>query len=404
LKTKLLLCMLTLTLAALALSGCGGKPLLYDVQVAPEHITPNADGTTDITLIQYSLDRRADLSIYLTDAGGTRYYFRQDEPRAPRADYQVFFGGVIDDRMLPDGAYTWTVEAVADDGEQMAHSGTLTLSQADVTYPTISQFTVAPPAFTPNRDALGDRVRMNLYVEKDVASLQVYLMGDDGVRYPVEETPGLREQNEAGLHTYDYDAGVDLGAEPPPDGTYTVYAVAKDHVGQRDVATRTLTIEGGGVPRAEILRATVNWSSSSIVLSDTLCFTLTVDNYGPVPIRTSGPLPGTEYRSDENFNTLGYHEESGAWRVGVDFDTSLRNYPFRWAIGTPDQLVTVERDGQSFTYLPTGARGQVTGCVQLVYEPPRNPLYFWAGLIHEDVEISNVNNRVDPEYIQIQVP
>ncbi len=398
--TTLLLALLLL----LALSGCGRRPLLYDVIVAPDHITPNADGDTDIALIRYALGQSAELSIYLIGPDGTHHYFRDREPRAPREDYQVFFGGVIDDRMLPDGTYTWVLEAIAENGERMEERGELVLSQADTAFPEISQFTVFPPIFTPNRDGLDDRVTMNLYVEKDVEKLQVFLLGEDGVRYPVEEQPGLREPNSKGFHTYDYDAGVDLGAEPPPDGSYTVFAVAEDKVGQRHTVTSTLTIEGGGVPRAEVLQATVDWSSSSVLLNNTLCFTLTVDNYGPVPIRTSGPSPGLVYESDQNFNTLGYHEESGAWRVGIDFDTSLRNYPYRWAVGEPEQLVTIERDGQTFHYLPAGARGHVHGCVRILNEPPRNPLYFWTGLIHEDVEISQVNNRVDPEFVTIQVP
>lgn len=398
--TILLLFLISLS----TLAGCGRKPLLYGVKVTHDRITPNADGDSDITAVHYNLGRSAELSIYLIGPDGARHYFRDHEPRAPRADYQVYFGGVIDDRMLPDGDYTWVIEAVDADGEQAQERGSLTLSEADTVFPRISQFTVHPSVFTPNRDGLDDRVRMNLYVEKEVEKLQVYLRGADGVRYPVQEEPGLRKQNEAGLHTYDYDASVDLGAEPPPDGTYTVYAVAQDKVGQRHVVTRTLTIEGGGVPKAETVQATVDWSSSSVLLGDTLCFTLTVDNYGSVPIRTSGPPPGTLYESDQNFNTLGYHEESGAWRVGIDFDTSLRNYPYRWAVGEPDQLVTVERDGYTFYYLPAGARGRVYGCIHLLSEPPRNPLYFWAGLIHEDVEISLINNRIDPERIEIQVP
>jgi hypothetical protein len=391
----------------LVLGGCGRKPLLYDVKLSDDHITPNADGDADITLIQYSLGRSAELSIYFIAPDGTCHYFRDHEPRAPRQDYQVYWGGVINDRMLPDGTYTWVIEAAAADGERMEERGQLTLSEADTVFPEIITFTVSPPVFTPNRDGLGDRVTMNLYVDKDVEKLQVYLLGEDGVRYPVEEEPGLREQNERGLHTYDYDAGVDLGAEPPPDGVYTVYAVAEDKVGQRHEVTRTLTITGGGVPKAEILQATVDWSSSSVVLSDTLCFTLTVDNYGPVPIRTSGPAPGTLYDKDEidqNFNTLEYAEESGAWRVGINYDTSKRDYPFRWAVGEPEQLVTVERDGNTFYYLPAGARGRVYGCIRILNEPPRNPLYFWAGLIHEDVGISAVNQRVDPEWVKIQVP
>ncbi len=36
--------------------------------------------------------------------------------------------------------------------------------------------------------------------------------------------------------------------------------------------------------------------------------------------------------------------------------------------------------------------------------PVRNPLYYWMGLIHEDVEIAGVNNRVDPNYVQIWEP
>jgi len=34
----------------------------------------------------------------------------------------------------------------------------------------------------------------------------------------------------------------------------------------------------------------------------------------------------------------------------------------------------------------------------------RNPQYFWAGLIHEEVEIATINNRVDPHFIQIEQP
>jgi hypothetical protein len=404
-KLPLWIVLLLALTGILALSGCGHKPLLYDVKFSHDHITPNADGDTDITEIQYALGRSAELSIYLIGPDGTRHYFRDQEPRAPRKDYQVYFGGVINDRMLPDGTYTWIVEAVADDGERMEERGQLTLSQADTVFPEIVTFTVSPPVFTPNRDGIDDRVTMNLHVDKNVESLQVYLQGEDGVRYPVEEKPGLRKQNEKGVHTYDYDAGVDRGAAPPPDGTYTVYAETWDKVGQRDVVTRALTIEGGGVPKAEILKATVDWSTETVLVGDTLCFTVTVNNYGPVPIRTSGPPPGTLYEGDQNFNTLGFGEESGVWRVGIDFDTSLRNYPYRWAVGEPRQLFQVERDnGDIHSYLPAGERGRVYGCVRILDEPPRNPQYFWAGLIHEDVGISNVNNRVDPQWTEIQAP
>jgi hypothetical protein len=34
----------------------------------------------------------------------------------------------------------------------------------------------------------------------------------------------------------------------------------------------------------------------------------------------------------------------------------------------------------------------------------RNPQPVWAGLIHEDVEISQFNNRVDPHQILVDIP
>ncbi len=173
-------------------------------------------------------------------------------------------------------------------------------------------------------------------------------------------------------------------------------------MGQCVIASRsTLELVDAGLPRAYIVNGEVEYSATTLVLSDTLCFTLTVENDSDTHIRTTGPWPGTLYRSDQNFNTLGWSEESGVFRVAMDFDTSLRNYPFRWGIGQPGENL-VEIDGN--WYLPPQTRSIVTGCLQVVDVPVRNPLYYWMGLIHEDVEIAGVNNRVDPNYVQIWEP
>ncbi|HET7375346.1 MAG TPA: hypothetical protein VFK30_01485, partial [Anaerolineae bacterium] len=198
--------------------------------------------------------------------------------------------------------------------------------------------------------------------------------------------------------------GVDLGANPPPDGTYVVTAHAEDAVGQVANISDTLTIQDGGIPQAEIADGLVDFSASSLLVGQTLYFTLTVENYGTVPIRTSGPTPGYVYDLDQNYNVPGFAEESGAWRVGIDFDTSVRNYPFRWAVGGPNDLIVQEVNGVKYYYLPPNKRVVVTGGIHITQKPPRDPLYFWAGLIHEDVEISDINNRVDPHFITIDKP
>jgi len=76
---------------------------------------------------------------------------------------------------------------------------------------------------------------------------------------------------------------------------------------------------GPGGATYTLVDGTANFSKSSLLVGDTLYFTLTVENYGAVPIRTSGPPPGYVYNLDQNYNVPGFAEESGAWRVGIDF-------------------------------------------------------------------------------------
>jgi len=404
----------------LTLAACGERPLLSDVSFSKDLITPNADYDNDVLIITYNLSRSAEVSIYFEDRDGNRYCFRDHAHRGPSVEepYQVNFPGVVDGYVLPgeqfegfivekrvlqDGVYTWMVEASDELGHTAQVTGTLTIAEADTALPELRCFNVHPPVFAPNRDGLDDRVKMNVYLTKEVDSLTVYLVGEDGIRYHVAESDrSPARSGEAGQYLFDYDAGVDMGAEPPPDGTYLVWMEAQDKIGQHTVATDTLTIQDGGVPRGYIYNATVDWSSTSILLGETLYFTLTVENDSAVPIRTSGPPPGTVYDSDQNYATLGETIQAGVFRVGIHCENALINYPWRWAVG--DESVLVE-DEKGHLYLPPDTLAVVTGGIRFVdVEGARNPQYCWAGLIHEDVEISQVNTHVDPVFLFIEVP
>ena len=382
---------------------------LITATVSLDTITPNADGDRDVTRIEYSLARNAILSIYFLDEDGRTYYFRRDQRRSA-GEYAVLFSGVVEgfvrpeeniegsveSRLLPDGKYTWFVQATEESGAVEQASGPLIVREGDSPVPDIQGFSINPPIFTPNRDGISDRVTINLYLAK-AADVRVYLLEEDGTQHPIDERERDVPPGEAGLHEYDYAGGVDDGVTPPNDGSYQIWAVARDAEGQRVTNTIELTIEHGGIPRADIVQADVDWSAETVVLCDTLSFTLTVENYGIAPIRTTGPAPGTEYDSDWNYNTLGWHVESGAWRVAVGFDNQLSDYPYRWAVGDRSELVQI---GEHW-YLPAGDRVTVSGSIRLVDLPARNPSYFWAGLIHEDVEIAQFNNRVDPLFLMI---
>ncbi len=394
-------------------------PVIAEATFSLTTITPNADGDTDVTEITYRLRREATVSIYFEDAQGQRYYFRRDQTR-PRGEYRVLFGGVVEGyvregeevhgtvlaRLLADGTYTWVIAALDHlTGQVERRSGTLVVADADPLLPDLWEFSIAPEVFTPNQDGLDDLVWINVYVPKP-AQLEVFLIDSAGKRYFVPESQEGRAPGEEGRHTFRWDGGVDMGIDPPPDGTYTVLVEASDEEGQRIQRTGQLTIRDGGVPLAEIVGQpvgdTVNFSAETVVVGDVLYFELTVENYGDAPIRTTGPPPGYVYEQDETFASTGYYEESGAWRVGIHCQTCLSNYPWRWALGTPETLTPIEHNGQIHYYLMPGQRAVVTGGIRLTnIVEARNPQQFWAGLIHEDVGIAPLNDHVDPHWIEI---
>jgi len=427
--------------------------LLSQAEFVDPQISPNADGDNDLTTIRYSLARSAKVTIFLENTEGQTFYFRQDEPRV-KGDYSVLFSGVVDGyqlpddpavvgtverRLMPNGHYTWTIQAVGDD-ETERQTGTLDIVNADVALPTISIFDIHPETFTPNQDGIDDRVRINIYLDKP-AQLSVYLQDSAGQRYYLSEREQKRDPGEMGSHDFDYDGGVDQHMEPPADGTYDVFAIVQDAEGQRLVRQSQLTIKDGGIPQMEFAPQTTggavyyetipyrdeyhttsaqtgellekpegvisDLSTLTVIQGDLLVFKLTVTNYGRTPVRTAGPFPGTVYDFNQNFATLGAYEEAGGWRVGIKCDTSLSDYPWRWAIAPLAELEQVynEAEDQTYYYLMPGERSEVWGAVRLTeIVAAQNPQDCWAALIHEQVEIPENQGNFGPREIKIVPP
>jgi hypothetical protein len=436
-------------IAAAAIVGAGvlllnpDRPLIVAAQFEADVLTPNADGDGDVVLFAYELARAATVGITLESEGGETYVFRSPQAN-PAGAYRIAFSGVVagylrpdeeilgavERRLIPDGVYTWTLTAAALQGdESLTAQGTLTVRDSDVALPLITDFTVSPRVFTPNQDGVGDLVYINVYLQKS-ADLTAYLIGAEGERVYIAPRQDIRQEGEAGWQEFTYAGGIDIGADPPPDGDYTVYVEAQDLEGQRIVVTSELTIAEGGKPRAGILgqgsgadvimtvqpydatyastletrgealpmpdnpedlRAT----SLVVPLGDMLVFRLTVENYGSSPLRTTGPMPGTVYDQRQIAASLAEYEQDGAWRVGIQCETSEQSYPWRWALGTPEQLTAVSdpTNDNVYYYLPPGTRSVVWGAVRLTdIVSTTNPQQCWAGLIHEGVNV--YNNRI----------
>ncbi|MBI5305906.1 MAG: hypothetical protein HY868_27505 [Chloroflexi bacterium] len=396
-------------------SACMSGALLDNVSVTPDAISPRAGSDNAAAAIHYRVGREATVSIYLQDAQGKQHIFRAAQPRVA-GEYDATFTGAINDRVLPDGKYTIVIEAKDAAGQIAQAAKSLTITQADSIAPELQNFTVFPDTFTPNQDGIADRVIIRYFLTK-AAKVDVYL-SDGKQRYEVAEkktTLNIKDgYTQPGAHEYDYDGGIDLLATPPPDGTYTVIADAVDAVGNRVRAEKKLTIKDSGIPRATISNGGVEWGPKGlpslrieptailVPLGETVTFTVTVQNVGPVPLRTKGPEPGALYTTSENFNTKKFFEEPGVWRVGLDYDgnSAGRSYPFRWQIGSSKELTRVVLDGKEYFYLMPGQRVTVSGSLRIVDKPPRVNVYHWVGLIQEDVRI--VEDRVEPKQVTVE--
>ena len=442
-RVALRLCAIALValLAACGRLDLATGPLLYDASFSAETITPNADGDTDAVSIAYSLRRAAEVSIYFENAAGERFYFRNSQRRAPD-DYRVDWGGVIDEprvldsdmgrqevlsQVLADGDYTWTIEATADSGDTASESGPITLREGDSELPLVQNFAVVPEVFTPNQDGIGDRVSVSYTLTKDVDIKQVYLFEVDEptVRFVIPEDEGVEEPEDRGYHSHNYDGGVDLNAEPPPGGSYIVRVDVRDLAGNAVRVEEKLDVESSGQPRADIAGGELHWLDEwvaqegdsiemnrnvSVMLGQQICVRAVVVNEGTVPIRTSGPWPGETFQFSENYNTLAVREENasweeqdGVWRFGVNYQSSVNDLPFRWAVGRQKDL-TMRRDeeGREQWYLDPNERGITGGCIIVDEEPLREGTIWWGALIHQSVEV--VNNNVDRITIRVGVP
>ena len=394
---------LLFTFGLLLITACSSGPLLTAVTVNPETISPRPGEKNRATKIGYSLSRPAQVSVYLQDAN-SKYVLRENQSRAA-GDFEILFGGSVDNRTLNDGTYQVVVTAQDNSGVHEEKTAALNIVNADTTLPELQAFTVFPQEFTPNQDGLDDRVIIRYYLTKP-ARVNVYLT-DGKKKFPIDEkkeTTLLTEDklSAIGAHEYDYDAGIDRGAPPPPDGTYTVVAEAVDANGNLVKQEAPLTIKNGGTPRAEIIGSGGDMAPRVVPLGDTLFFTITVRNIGTVPIRTKGPEPGFVYSTSQNYSVIEQYEEPGIWRLGVDSEGNSigRQYPYRWQLGSSDELTKVEREGKTIYYLMPGQVATLTGGIKIVDKPPKVDPVYWFGLVQEQVRI--VEDHVEPTRITVE--
>lgn len=232
-----------------------------------------------MTIINYTLNRNATVTISLTDKASQRSYLFRDSERRPVGTYAVGFsgvvqgykldgepdGGVVEARLIPNGDYAWLVNATADDGGTMQSTGVLTVAEADVVLPAMTTFEVSTTVFTPNQDGYADRLGINIYMPKE-ATLTAYLTQPNSDVRSTFPSASWRPPSAVGCGaSIRLRRGRRPDAEPPPDGDYTLVVIAEDKEGQPVRRETTITLKDGGLPQAEMVNqstgSTVTWAT-----------------------------------------------------------------------------------------------------------------------------------------------
>ncbi|MFL5801692.1 MAG: hypothetical protein ACJ8CR_08105 [Roseiflexaceae bacterium] len=105
-------------------------PLIQNLVVRPAIISPNADGLDDIAEITYGLPVSATVSIDISGPGcaPTPCPFITADEEPPALQRHTWNGRTVDNVLLPDGVYTYTVRAADRYGNLVEQSGAITIA------------------------------------------------------------------------------------------------------------------------------------------------------------------------------------------------------------------------------------------------------------------------------------
>lgn len=134
-------------------------------------------------------------------------------------------------------------------------------------------------------------------------------------------------------------------------------------------AFRELAQNAPQPPTGTVEITNVSFTPATLDTGQVLNVSITVRNGTNATIATQAPAPNTVYNEGETFNSRGFGEVNGAYRVGIDFQgrTGI-DHPYRWGLGS--------------ALAPNETR-TITAQIRLNNASTQN---YWAGLVQEQVK------------------
>ncbi len=272
--------------------------------------------------------------------------------------------------------------------------------QQNTRLPPLPPLSITNVTFTPNVLDAGQLLNVSITVKNNTDQPLTTQGPDPGFVYEEGESfysRGFPEINGAFRVGVDFDGriGLDhpyrwgLGAPLAPGQTTTIsgairlksaqainywagsvreqIAWLQDRRGVQPVAVNALS---GGTPTVYYALQIVNvgLAPTSLDAGQLLNVSITVKNNSNQLMHTQGPGPGFVYAEGESFQSRGFPDVNGAFRVGIDFDgRNGIDHPYRWGFGAP---------------LAPGQMATITGAIRLETGQAKD---YWAGLVQEQI-------------------
>lgn len=188
-------------------------PLITGLKATPDTISPNFDAIDDDTQLNYQISQPATVTLSISDASGVERILQNEKYEPGQADSVTFDGFDVKNKPLPDGVYTYTVEAADAYGNISQAASTVTIKDSG-----IPEATITSVSFEPQQVVKGGEITVTITV-KNTGKVAIRTQGpNSGYTYDSRDTYRNIDNGQ-----YDYKAGlwrVGVGMGDPSNTTY----------------------------------------------------------------------------------------------------------------------------------------------------------------------------------------
>ena len=384
-----------LAISTLSLIACDDGSPFASLASSGVEAHPGGQGVAIPVRVAFRLRRPASIEVILRNEVGKEWMLRPTTPRIADEDYEIVFDGSVPDgtqgdrTVVANGPYDVRIAATENNGTRIERTIPVRVVGGDDTPLNLEGPRLSLNAISPDGDGVDDEVKISMRLSK-AAMIDIAADDGKGTRSPIV-AQSRRDPGEIDVLWDGSSGGRVFGGKRLADGQYTITVQARDAAGNVRIRQAPLRITNGGMERLEIADASI--SPTRVRVGQPITVRVTVINTGETTIRTMGPPPGSGYSTQDSFSTLidptsanksPYEMVSGAWRVGLGWQTASQELPIRWGL-LPDLGSTI----------PPGGSAIVEATV-VVREPPNPGLRFWVGAIREGVAFATgrVGDRV----------